>query len=191
MYFIYEVEEWVDVSPSVIYEENVDLDKVVLDILRRSLEGKIDEEIGFIIAVLEAKVVGEGIVLPLSGDPDVYFPVRYKVLTFRPVEHEIARGIVSKVERSGIFVRLGPKLAEGLVHRDQIMDEPVVMTPDGMGFQGTNTNRVVKVNDIVRVRIISVPHVSKTAYAMKPGLTMRQPYLGKEEWLKAEAKAEA
>ncbi len=190
VYFIYEVEEWVGVSPSVAFTSE-NLDKAVLDILRRELENKVDEEMGFIIAVIEASVVGDGLILPLSGDPDIYFPVRYKVLTFRPLEHEVAKGIVTRAERSGLYVRLGPRLVEGLVHRSQVMDENVVETPDGQGFQGVNTNRIVRVGDVVRVRITSIARTgTRPAYVLKIGLTMRQPYLGKEEWLKAAAKAE-
>jgi len=188
VYFIYEVEEWVGVSPSIAYTAS-DLDGAVLEILRRNLEDRIDEEMGYIIAVLDAKVSGDGLVLPLSGDPDIYFPVKYRVLAFRPIEGEVIRGIISRVERSGLYVRLGPKLAEGLVHRSQIMDENVVETPDGQGFQGTTSNRVVRVGDIVRVRVVSLAKIGRRPTMMlKIGLTMRQPYLGKEEWLKVEAK---
>jgi hypothetical protein len=54
LYFIYEVEEWVGISPEKVYQvEN--LDSVVLEQLREDLEGKVDEEMGVIVAVLEAQ----------------------------------------------------------------------------------------------------------------------------------------
>lgn len=188
MYFIYEVEEWVGVSPDIAFTSQ-DLDRDVLRILRRELEGKVDEELGYIIAVIEAKVIDEGIVTPLGGDPDIYFPVRYKVLTFRPIIQEVVKGVVSKVESGSLFVKLGPRLAEGIVPRQQVMDGEVRLTPDRRGFQSPTGDKVVREGDVVKARIVSYAKAtSRPAYVMKIGLTMRQPYLGKDEWWEEKAK---
>jgi DNA-directed RNA polymerase subunit E' len=166
-----------------------DLDKAVLEILRRELEGKVDEELGFIIAVIEAKFVDEWIVPPLSGDPDIYYPVRYKVLTFRPILHEVVKGIVTKVESGSLFVRLGPRMAEGIVPRQQVMDTDVTLTPDRRGFQSPSGDKVVMQGDVVKARITSYAKTTgRVAYVMKIGLTMRQSYLGKDEWWEEKAK---
>ncbi len=184
MYFIYEVEEWVGVSPSKAYQVE-DLDSIVLEQLREDLEGKVDDEMGIIVAVLEARVMGDGIILPLGGDPDIYFPVRYKLLAFRPVLLEVVRAVVSRVENFGLTLNLGP--IEGKVHRSQVMDENVELTPDGSAFRGVSSKREIRAGDVVRARVINVSRPSRTAQILQIGLTMRQPYLGKEEWLKAEA----
>ena len=180
MYFTYEIEEWVGVSPDKAFSDN--LDKVVLDQLRTSKEGIIDPELGLILAVLEAKVVGDGIILPLGGDPDIYFPVRYKILSFRPLQHEIVRAIVSRVESYGAQLRLGP--IEGKVHKNDVMDENAELTPDGQGFRGVRTKREIRVNDIVRARINTVA----SGQPMLVALSMRHPYLGKEEWIRKQRK---
>ncbi len=46
---------------------------------------------------------------------------------------------------------------------------------------GEKTRRILKIGDQVRARIISV---SVSGAALKVGLTMRQPFLGKLEWIK-------
>ncbi len=53
-------------------------------------------------------------------------------------------------------------------------------------FKGRETNRVVEIGDVVRVRVTQVSKISKRLAAMRIGLTMRQPYLGKEDWYKKE-----
>ncbi|MCE4604793.1 MAG: DNA-directed RNA polymerase [Aeropyrum sp.] len=181
MYYEYLVEEWIGLDPKEIGE---DLDEAALDKLR-GLEGRIDEDLGIIVAVLEAKIVGDGVIPPLGGDPAVYYPVRYRVLAFKPVIQELVKGIVTRVDEFGLVVNLGP--VDGKVHRSQIMDENVELMPDKSGFIGVASKREVRVGDIVRARVTHVTKPSRTAQVMGIGLTMRQPYLGKEEWLKPQA----
>ncbi len=182
MYVEYEVEEWIGIPPTKVYSEE-DLDAVVLSILRDRLEGIYDPDLGVVVAVLEARIVGEGIVLPISGDPNIYFPARYKVLAFEPLVQEVVKGIVRDVRDQGLFVDLGP--VDGFVFRNQILDETLEMLPDRRGFKSTETGKVIEIGDIVRARIT---HVSKPTTsnirALRIGMTMRQPYLGKEEWIK-------
>lgn len=182
MYVEYEVEEWVGVSPDKVYSGK-DLDLVVLDILRDRLEGIYDPSLGVVIAVLEAKIIGEGYTLPLSGDPNFYFPVRYKVLSFEPLIQEVVKGVVRDVREQGLFVDLGP--VDGFVFRNQIIDETLEMLPDRRGFKSTETGKIIEIGDIVRARItqVSKPTTSNIK-ALRIGMTMRQPYLGKEEWIK-------
>jgi len=182
LYVEYEVEEWVGVPPAKAYSGG-DLDMVVLDILRDRLEGTYDPDLGVIVAVLEATIVGEGILLSMPGDPNVYFLTRYKVLAFEPVLHEVVRGVVRDVREQGLFVDLGP--VDGFVFRNQILDENLEMLPDRRGFKSTETGKVIEVGDVVRVRItqVSKPTTSNIK-ALRIGMTMRQPYLGKEEWIK-------
>ncbi|WP_197524308.1 DNA-directed RNA polymerase [Aeropyrum pernix] len=184
MYYEYVVEEWIGMEPASIYSSE-DLDKAALEHLRR-LEGRIDEEMGVIVAVLDAKIVGDGIIPPVSGDPSIYYPVRYRVLAFKPVQLEIVRGVVTRADDFGLVVNLGP--LDGKVHRNQIMDEGVELLPDRSGFVGLASKREIRVGDVVRARVVHVSRPSRTAQIIGIGLTMRQPYLGKEEWVAPEAK---
>ncbi len=178
MYAEYTIEEWVGVRPDLAYSG--DLNKAVLDSLREELEGQVDETLGIIVGVMEAEVQGDGFVLP--NDPQIYFPVRYRVLTYEPLLQEVDMGIVREAREFGIFVSLGP--TDGFVHRSQIMDEDVDFEQETRSFRGRESGRVVEVGDVVRVRVAQVSRASKRLAALRIGLTMRQPYLGKEEWYK-------
>ena len=177
MYSLVEVEEWIGLLPT----PDEELEKLALEHLRENLEGKVDPEIGIIVAVLDVDVVSGGIMPPIPGDPKVYYLVRYRVLTFRPVQLEVIRGRVREAREIGIFVNMGP--IDGFVFKNQIMDEPVEYMPDRRGFRGLRTGRIVEVRDIVRARITQIGRDRRRAGGLKVGLTMRQPYLGKEDWI--------
>ena len=180
VYVVYEVEEWIGVNPADA--ESEDLDAVVLRVLREQLEGQVDSELGVIVSVIDASVIGDGMIVPLPGDPNIYFPVRYRILSFEPVLLEVVRGIVREARDQGIFVGLGP--IDGFVFRTQILDErSIEYLPDRRGFRGAETGRIVAVGDMVRARITQISRASKRGRMLRIGMTMRQPYLGKEEWL--------
>ncbi len=178
MYAVAEIEEWIGLLTAA--EE--DVDRLALEDLRNRLEGKLDPELGIIIAVLDARVVSEGLVLPLPGDARVYYRVRYNVLAFKPILLEVVRGIVREAREIGIFVDLGP--IDGFVFKNQIMDEPVEYLPERRAFRGVKTGRLVEIRDIVRARITQIGKDRRRGAGIKIGLTMRQPYLGKEEWIR-------
>ncbi len=186
MYVIYEFKEWVGVDPETYYTSD-NVNDAVLKVLRNTLESTGSQELGIIIAVLDAEVLGEGV--SVHGDPDIYLPTRYRVLAFRPELHEVVRGKVVEVREHGIYVTLGP--LDGFVHKNQIMDERrVEMLPDRQGFRGTETGRIVALDDVVRARVTQIGKERRGTRIYKIGLTMRQPYLGREDWIREQVKRE-
>jgi DNA-directed RNA polymerase subunit E' len=183
LYAEYTLYEWVGVRPELAFSGEIK--KAVLQSLREELEGQVDESMGVIISVIDAEVEGDGVLLP--NDPQIYFPVRYRVLSFEPILQEVDKGVVSDVREFGAFVSLGP--ADGFVHRTQLMDEDVDFVQELRAFKGRDSGRTVGVNDAVRVRVTQVSRVSRRMAAVRIGLTMRQPYLGKEEWYEAKPQA--
>ncbi len=151
----------------------------VLEELKKLYEGMVDEDLGVIIKVIDVDEVGEGVVVP--GDAGVYHEAVYKVLTYKPLLQEVVEGYVTDITEFGAFVRIGP--LEGLVHMSQIMDEFVRYDPSIPAFIGKESERRLEVGDIVRARIVSVS-LKETVADSKVGLTMRQPGLGKLEWIK-------
>jgi DNA-directed RNA polymerase subunit E' len=183
LYAEYTLYEWVGVRPELAFSGEIK--KAVLQSLREELEGQVDESMGVIISVIDAEVEGDGVLLP--NDPQIYFPVRYRVLSFEPILQEVDKGVVSDVREFGAFVSLGP--ADGFIHRTQLMDEDVDFVQELRAFKGRDSGRTVGVNDAVRVRVTQVSRVSRRMAAVRIGLTMRQPYLGKEEWYEAKPQA--
>ena len=180
MYRLVEVLEWVALPP---HSPQDDLHEVALRELRYRLEGRVDPEIGLIIAVLDVEIVGDGFIPPLPGDPRIYYEAKYTVLAFDPVMFEVVKGIVRDARQPGLFISLGP--IDGFIHKSQIMDEPVEYLPDRRGFRGRESGRIVEVGDIVRARIVQISRPARRE-GLRVALTMRQPYMGKEEWVLAQ-----
>jgi DNA-directed RNA polymerase subunit E' len=174
MYQIVTLEDSIAVPPTKF---NLDVDQSVKESLEEKFEGKIDIEVGVILAVIEVNDVGEGKIFP--GDPAVYYTVEFSVLSWMPKEHEIVEGEVVDITEFGAFIRAGA--LDGLVHVSQIMDDYVSYDEKNAQLVGKQTRKVLKVGDSVRARIISISFKEQS----KVGLTMRQPFLGSFKWLEA------
>lgn len=177
MYQIVKVEDTVKVPPSKF---GLDLNKSVKESIAEKLEGKIDNEIGVILAVVEVDELGEGKVLP--GDGSVHYQTKFKLLTWMPKQQEIVEGEVVDITEFGSFVRVGA--LDGLVHVSQIMDDYVSYDEKNSQLSGKESKRLLKERDKVRARIISISLKEQN----KIGLTMRQPFLGCLRWLDEELK---
>ncbi len=160
---------------------NEDLLEVAEEILREQYEGVIDVELGFIIAVIEVLKIGVGRLVP--GDGATFHDVTLKILTFQPKVNVLAQGEVVEVVDFGAFIRLGP--LDGLCHVSQITDDFFSYDPRSAALVGKETGRKITEGDLVRTRIVAVS-IDGGARSGKLGLTMRQPFLGKLEWIKEE-----
>lgn len=148
--------------------------------LRRTYEGLMDKAVGVVLCVTEVLDVGEGKVIP--GDAGVYYDTSFKLLIYKPELHEIVEGVIIELVEFGAFIRLGP--VDGLVHISQITDDYISYSKEGV-LAGKESKRVIKSGDKVRARIITVSY--KQSQSAKVGLTMRQPGLGKLDWLEEDA----
>ena len=98
----------------------------------------------------------------------------------------MVEGEIVEIVDFGAFIRLGP--LDGLVHVSQICDDYISYEQVCNRFIGKETGKQLEVNDKVRARIIAVS--LGTGRSGKLGLTMRQPFLGKEEWIADDVKDE-
>jgi DNA-directed RNA polymerase subunit E' len=158
-----------------------DLFTVAEEILREQYEGIIDVDLGFIIAVIEVLDIGVGRLIP--GDGATYHDVILRILAFEPKVNFLAQGEVVEVVDFGAFIRLGP--LDGLCHVSQITDDFFSYDPRSAALVGKETGRVIREGDLVRTRIVAVS-INGGARSGKLGLTMRQPFLGKLDWIKEE-----
>ncbi|MCL4334772.1 MAG: DNA-directed RNA polymerase [Candidatus Thermoplasmatota archaeon] len=165
-----------------------DYESSVLDVTRRSLEGKLvdltenDRVVSkcYVVRVTSAMPKGEGTIV--HGDGAVYQTVEYRALAFEPRMQEVLDGLVVSVQKFGAFVRIGP--FDGLLHISQIMDDRIDIDLGNQRFIGKDTKRDVRVGDKVRVRIVAMNLSSASVEESKIGLTMKQVGLGKLDWLK-------
>ncbi len=178
MYNIIEIEDTVRVPPETFGGK---LEDGLKKILAEKYEGKIDRDIGAIVLVIEAKTDGIGKVIP--GDGAAYYDATFKALVYKPDLQEVIDGEVIEIVEFGAFVRLGP--LDGLVHVSQIADDFLNYDQKGSRFVGKASSKTLQEGDKVRARIVTIS--LKKAKENKIGLTMRQPGLGKFEWLEAPA----
>ncbi len=178
------VEDYVRIPPSRFGEP---LEKVAYEQLREQYEGKIERDIGVFVKILSLEVSKKGIIT--FGDGATYHKVRLKVLVFTPLNNEVVEGDVVETTEYGAFVRIGP--VRGLLHKTQMMNDNIIHYDKMSGtFIGEKTKRRLSKGDTVRVRIVSVSY-ALTAHGLtiRIGLTARQPFLGKPEWIEEDIQA--
>ena len=158
------------------------LEKVGRDQVKAKYEGIVDEELGYVIAVTKVEVSPTGKIIP--GDGATYHKVAFSLLTFFPVIQEIVEGDVVEIADFGAFVRIGP--IDALLHVSQLMDDYMSYDEKQGVLLGKETKRKLTSGDQIRVRITAVS-LGRAGSSGKIGVTARQPFLGKLEWLKMDA----
>lgn len=182
MYSLIKVKEKVRVPPK---EFGGKLKDIILKIVQEEYEGIVDEDLGLVIAVTGVDNIGEGKIV--LGDGAAYYEAELEMLMYKPVMHEVVEGVVSEITEFGAFVRISP--IEGLVHVSQIMDDYINYDAKMPGFVGKKTGKKLTVEDEVLARIVTIS-LKGNIQNSKIGLTMRQPFLGKDIWIKKDEKQE-
>lgn len=158
------------------------LEKVGCEQVKAKYEGMVDEELGYVIAVTRVEVSPIGKIIP--GDGATYHKVGFSLLTFYPVLQEVVEGDVVEIADFGAFVRIGP--VDALLHVSQLMDDYISYDEKQGVLLGKESKRKLAAGDQVRVRITAVS-LGRAGSSGKIGVTARQPFLGKLEWIKQEA----
>jgi DNA-directed RNA polymerase subunit E' len=159
-----------------------DLDVVVKEMLRDKLEGRLDKKVGMFIAILDVVDIKEGRIM--IGDAGVYYETAFDALVFRPKMQEIVEGGVVEIVEFGAFVEIGP--LDGLLHISQITDEYISYDEKNAKLVTKETGRTLGEGDRLRARIVAISLNERDPSESKIGLTMRQPGLGKLEWIEEE-----
>jgi DNA-directed RNA polymerase subunit E' len=154
------------------------LESVGYQQVKAKYEGIVDEELGYVIAVTKVKVSPVGKIIP--GDGATYHKVNFSLLTFYPRIQEIVEGEVVEIADFGAFVRIGP--IDALLHVSQLMDDFISHDEKQGVLLGKETRRKLTSGDQVRVRITAVS-LGRAGSSGKIGVTARQPFLGKLEWI--------
>ena len=94
---------------------------------------------------------------------------------------EILLGRIKDIADFGAFMTIGP--IEGMIHVSQTMDDFVSFSKDKT-LAGKETKKSLRIGDKCRARVIAVSY--KDVMNPKIGLTMRQPSLGRLDWLEEE-----
>ncbi len=173
MFYLVEVEDYIRVEPKFFglpTEEAVDRQ------LKELYVDYYDKELGKVVAVMGVSEVGEGVLIP--GDGAAYYNSSFKLLVWKSKLQELVYGVVSEITNFGAFVDLG--VMRGMIHISQTMNDYVSFSKTN-SLLGKATKRTLKQGDLCLARIVAISHKGNFP---KIGLTMRQPGLGKLEWIK-------
>src|SRR5271157_2860226 len=175
MFYIAEIEDYVRVAPKLF---GLSTREAVDNQLKETYKDYYDREIGKAIQVIEVMDIGDGIIIP--GDGAVYYNSRFKLLAWKPELQELVTGVVTEITNFGAFMDLG--VMRGMIHISQTMNDYVSFSKLNT-LLGKASKKVIKDGDLCLARIVAISHKGG---APKIGLTMRQPGLGKLEWVKEE-----
>jgi len=177
MFYLYTITSKIEIPPFLFDQEKKISARIILS---EDYEGTITRDYGFIIAVVDVLSVGPGIIIP--GNANTFHEVEFTILAFKPAISEVVEGDVVEIVDFGSFIRLGP--LDGLVHVSQICDDYISYEQVSNRFIGKETGKILEVHDQVRAKIIAVS--LGTGRSGKLGLTMRQKFLGKDEWIETD-----
>jgi len=176
MFYKTEVKDHIRVPPRFFA---FDVNEAVLKAVKQKYDGMIDPNLGVVIDVATVKEIGEGIIIP--GDGASYYDTTFELLVFQPELQEIIPGKIKDIADFGAFITLGP--IDGMIHISQTMDDFVSFAKEKT-LSGRDSKRTLRIGDSCRARVIAVSF--KDVTNPKIGLTMRQPGLGKLDWITAE-----
>lgn len=176
MFYKAEINDHVRVPPRLFEFE---VKQAVLKAVKQKYDGMIDQTLGVVIDVAGVKEIGEGVIIP--GDGASYYDTTFELLVFQPELQEVLAGRIRDIADFGGFISLGP--IEGMIHVSQTMDDFVSFSKEKT-LTGRDSKRTLRVGDQCRARVIAISF--KDVTNPKIGLTMRQPGLGKTDWIKAE-----
>jgi len=177
MFYIVEIEDYIRVEPKLF---GLPTREAVEKQLQESYADYHNKEIGEVIGVVEVLEVGGGIIIP--GDGAAYYNSNFKLLVWKPELHELVYGVVNEVTNFGAFMNLG--VMQGMIHISQTMEDYVSFSKTNT-LIGKSTKKSLKKGDACLSRIVAISYKGDEP---KLGLTMRQPGLGKLEWIKDEKK---
>ena len=176
MFYLTEVEDYVRVEPKLFGLPTVE---AVDQQLRDIYSNHYDRELGRSVVVIEVLEVGEGVIIP--GDGATYYNSKFKLLAWKPELQELVYGEISEITKFGAFMDMG--VMRGMIHISQTMDDFVSFSKTNL-LSGKMSKRNLKQGDLCIARIVAISHKGEDP---KIGLTMRQPGLGKLEWIKEDS----
>jgi len=177
MFYNVEVEDYVRVEPRLFGLKTSD---AVAKQLQETYANYHDKEIGEVIGIIAVLEVGDGVIIPEDGA--AYYKSKFKLLVWKPELQELVYGVLDEVTNFGAFINMG--VMKGIIHISQTMDDYVTFSTTNT-LLGKDSKRILKKKDACLARIVAISYKGDNP---KIGLTMRQPGLGKLDWISEEKK---
>ncbi|KAF9792866.1 RNA polymerase Rpb7 [Thelephora terrestris] len=138
--------------------------------LYSDVEGTCSGQFGYIIAVVSMSDIGNGIVLPGSGQAE--FVARYRAIVFKPFKGEVVDGVVNNVTKMGFFAEVGPLtvfVSHQLIHPDMKFD------PNSNPPSFASEDQIIEKNTKVRLKIVGTRVDATEIFAIG---TIKEDHLG-------------
>lgn len=180
MFYLVEVEDHIRVEPKHF---GLPTQEAIEKQLNESYVDRVNKELGFVVAVVSVDSVEDGVIIP--GDGAAFYKSHFKVLAWKPELHELVFGTIAEITTFGAFMQIGP--AQGMIHISQTMEDYVSLSKTGT-LSGKASKRNLAQGDECLARIVAISYKSGEP---KIGLTMRQPGLGKLDWIKEDKRKAA
>ena len=177
MFYLLEVEDHVRVEPKHF---GLPTKEAIEKQLNESYVDKVNKELGHVISIIYVDEVDDGVIIPGDGAP--FYKSKFKLLSWKPELQEIVYGTIAEITSFGAFMQIGP--AQGMIHISKTMEDYVSLSKTG-ALSGKASKRSLSKGDECLARIVAISFKSGE---MKIGLTMRQPGLGKIDWLNDDKK---
>ncbi|GAA6023566.1 hypothetical protein JCM10207_005716 [Rhodosporidiobolus poonsookiae] len=143
--------------------------------LRRQVEGSCSGRLGYVIAVTEELVSAGGHHRGrIMEDGQAVFSMRYRAIVYRPFRGEVVDGVVTNVNKMGIFVDVGPLqcfISTHLVPPDFAFD-PNANPPC---FSSTEDTMLIQKSTKIRLKIVGTRVDATEIFAIG---TIKEDYLG-------------
>jgi len=172
MFYLTEVEDYVRVDPKLFGLPTVE---AVQEQLSETYSNFYDKDLGQSVALVEVIEIGEGVIIP--GDGAAYYKSTFKLLIWKPELQEFVYGKIAEITNFGAFIDMGAM--RGMIHISQTMDDYVSFSDTG-ALSGKSSGRSLKAGDLCLARVVAISHKGDDP---KIGLTMRQPGLGRIDWI--------
>ncbi len=172
MFYLTEVEDHVRVEPKLFGLPTIE---AVDQQLRETYADYYNRDLGKVVSVIEVLEVGEGVIIP--GDGAAYYSSKFKLLVWKPELQELIYGSIAEITSFGAFIDMS--VMRGMIHISQTMNDFVSFSKSN-SLLGKASKRSLKAGDLCIARIVAISHKGDEP---KLGLTMRQPGLGKIEWI--------
>ena len=155
------------------------LEEHIAELAHQAFEGRFDEDENYILLTFDHETMGKGKII--HGDGAIYQRVKFRALLFSMDTNEIVDGAVSEISEYGAFVRIGP--IEALLHKSQILDEPINVNPAERRIEGAKSGKLIEVGTNVRSRIVSKAINQNDPRSSKIGLNCKMAGLGAHQWI--------
>jgi DNA-directed RNA polymerase subunit E' len=179
MFYLMDVEDFVRVEPRLF---GLPTREAIEQQLKEGYEGRYNKDLGTVICVVNVGNIDEGIIIP--GDGAAYYKSEFQLVVWKPEMQELVYGVIEEITSFGAFITLGSM--KGVIHISQTMEDYVSFSKTNM-LMGKTNKKTLKKDDLCVARIVAI---SYKLGEPKIGLTMRQPGLGKIEWIEESKRKE-